>query len=917
VKRTKQLRILSFGCSTGDEIEDILATFGDDKIKQIVGVDYNVKMVNVATERFKTNNKINIYESKFFDIPSNVGHFDIVVCCNVICRYATGNDDPIPHADFIKTVTNLWSMVDVGGVLLVIGANYLVSDHIIGETVCAHVVHGDSGPVQCYRFNPEDKSTNLIPRREAKMWALERLSRRRPKTVVVTPSPIPVTTTTTTTTIETKEVESPEDLLQRKPTIFGAPRTVTFGIFSYRRSKNIGDYAQSLAQINILSRFYRPTWTIESPALREAFEWLSSTKPVGPTVRQRNYDCNVTVVWLERDTTHTVPNPTPDGSKVYVIANAWYAHPDADGVYQFPFSDWVHPFMVSMHVAREEVIKQPGAIEYMREYGPVGCRDRDTAKLLRNLDVRCFYSGCLTYTLESEDLAKTLPSERVTNYKIDAVKEFINEGDVAFSHTMPTMLEQSFDQHLVLAMKIYKGYIKAKSIQSTRIHVQMPTRGLSEGHNLWFTSNTGSNDPSWNNRSRFSGLLEAMSNPRERNIRAMAVTERLTECIDRLLVDGLEGRALLDIWGGKHVESLDPYHEHVTQDIATIDDNIPYSWSSLRKTHPGRVSGLVGGALDTTLDDPMLYTDRSQSLSSSAIVDYTFRNVPIHAFEHKMDIVLTFDTNFVKIVRPFLCNLASANPKTLFRAYCFTRNVADDVYRRLLIDTMRITNVVLFNIPMLEKFEKYNTTLAHVSVCCMDRILVTDIDYPVDDVVNRLIYLDMDVLVYGDITPLNSMCTGRRGIIAKPSRAKNVIKNWLKKIGTSAVYHPTHSFNFGIAIFDLDKLRMLNFKDTCMDYHHKLNGANDQLISNLYAQGFYKKLPSKYNVYVGQDDKDHTLAKGLSNTGVMYHYAGSKKPWKYESAEEYPNADVLWQLWNVSEDRLKLLENPNHHFVNA
>ena len=603
ITQKPHLKILSFGSSEGHELQDIMDVFD---VQQLVGVEYQHGLVEKSKARFQSEPKITIYQSSNFDFAQFSQHFDVIVCCNVLCNFSHGDEPPLPFVRFKNMIEKFWSLLACDGQLFVSGANYLAGDVLDISKFKKHLLNGDSGPVPC--FSPDGKK---LPRGTAKMWSLQKTTG--------------------------KAVYKPIDLLEEShpislKNVIGRSRKVTFGVLCYRSSKNIGDYGQTLAQLNILSRFYRPSWTIESPALRQALEWLSETKPSGDNVRQKNYDTKVTVIWVERDTTQSISNPSHDGkSPVYIIANGWYMHPDKNGEYQWPFAPWVHPFLVSIHIARDVMLQSNEAKDYLRKFGPVGCRDRDTEQLLKNLEIPCFFSGCLTWTLESSCLSSFSHFDRKTRYKNDILREFVQPDDISFSHTMPSMLNETFDDHLFQAMTIYKDYAKAKAIQSTRIHTLMPALSIG-AENLWFSSPSSSNDNSWNGRSRFSGLKNFMDQPATRNSHAHAVCERLTEVIDRLLVNGLSGSKLCNVWRGKHYAGLVTYHED-EYDLSASNSKIPFRWSAWRKLHKGSVTDINQGNYDSHMSsNSMLYFHRKED----AIVPtttYILRNVPIHAFQ--------------------------------------------------------------------------------------------------------------------------------------------------------------------------------------------------------------------------------------------------------------------------------------------
>ena len=863
---TTQPRILSFGCSIGKELLDIASVFND--YIEIVGVDINQDALSEASVIGTTMRNVKVKHTRELHDDEK---FDLIVCCNVLCSYkgVDKRQDPIEHSDFKETINNFAKMCNDKAVIVVIGANYLLYMQEFGRPVEFIEISKNSGPVPVY-----DNGGKLLTRENTCLHAVK--------------------------FVMTQAVQQPVAAM------FAVQRKLTIGVFCYRTSKNIGDYAQSLAQINIWSRFYRPSWNIQSPVLREAFEWLSSTKPDGETVRQRNYNCDVTVIWLERDSTHMQDVPTT--GKVYVIANAWYMH-KSNNRYQFPFASWVHPIFSSVHIAKQELLEQPGAVEYLRKYGPIGCRDTHTERLLLNLNIPSYFSGCLTFTLEAP---QEMSMDQARRFKNDIYKQhlFMDDESGSFSHTMPCMLEETYDQHLTRALDMYKQYMHAESVQTTRIHTAMPSSAIG-AKNVWFSSPASGNQSSWNERSRFKGLIDLMQNPAKREIMAFALAERLTEVVDRLLVDGVVGDDLVQIYRGKNLTSIGSIGECLN----ISNRKLPFEWSSFRKMHFSKLICESGGVVDGALAHNTQFYFHREMVGSTA--HFSFRNVPIERFEEKMDIVLTFDDNFVKIVKPFLSNLSRTNPTTLFRTFCITRNIDEAVFARLCSDTMRLTNLVMFNIPTTYDFSKYQTSLKHVSVSCLDRLLIPIIKYPVEDVVNRVIYLDLDMLVTGDISALNHVETGVTGICAKSSKVPRVIQGWLRKSKSSLTYTSKKSFNFGVAVIDIHKLRLMNFFNEAMSIYNQGNGVNDQIVANIYCKGKYAELPGKYNIFVGQDDNEYSLTPGLLNTGAIWHFAGSCKPWLSSTESEYKYNNELWKLWQNSCTCYDTLEDVNGHFVAA
>ena len=166
-----RIKVLSFGCSKGDEIEDLSNVFNNSR--QLVGVEYNDVKVQYAADRFQHDPKISIYQSSDFDPLKFKSHFDLVVCCNVLCNFVSMNqEDRLPLSRFTLSIETLWSMVARGGLLYVCGANYLAQDVLNVEEFDLILLHSNSGPVPCYRS--VDGELHLLSRQEAKIHVLQK-----------------------------------------------------------------------------------------------------------------------------------------------------------------------------------------------------------------------------------------------------------------------------------------------------------------------------------------------------------------------------------------------------------------------------------------------------------------------------------------------------------------------------------------------------------------------------------------------------------------------------------------------------------------------------------------------------------------------------------------------------------------------
>lgn len=120
------------------------------------------------------------------------------------------------------------------------------------------------------------------------------------------------------------------------------------------KTKNIGDYIQSLAALQFIGKDYT---IIEKEQISKFYS----------------------------------------KDKVKVIMNAWYMwHPE-----YWPPQECIEPLLTSIHITpitADRMLNIQGK-EYFLKHAPIGCRDTGTLDILQKYNVPCYFSGCLTLTL--------------------------------------------------------------------------------------------------------------------------------------------------------------------------------------------------------------------------------------------------------------------------------------------------------------------------------------------------------------------------------------------------------------------------------------------------------------------------------------------------------------------------------------
>jgi hypothetical protein len=103
--------------------------------------------------------------------------------------------------------------------------------------------------------------------------------------------------------------------------------------------------------------------------------------------------CDSVDIYLEREEL----NAYNEKNKIKVILNGWFMHNPAN----WPPSGCIIPKITSFHIdpACEPLMLNANGIAYLKNNGPIGCRDYNTKALLDKYGIPCYFSGCLSLTL--------------------------------------------------------------------------------------------------------------------------------------------------------------------------------------------------------------------------------------------------------------------------------------------------------------------------------------------------------------------------------------------------------------------------------------------------------------------------------------------------------------------------------------
>jgi hypothetical protein len=163
---------------------------------------------------------------------------------------------------------------------------------------------------------------------------------------------------------------------------------ISIGILCYEiinqgGKNNIGDWYQTVAAMYIWWKYFDSKDTFA--------EFIQTCIRTGT---MNSYP----ITWLLRD---NLSHSKLNGTKIIALMNGWWMS-DIKGFYDFPPSSNIVPIYTSFHLGDNRILSEQ-AIEHLKHYAPIGCRDISTQEHLEALGIKTTFSGCLSMVLNLRD----------------------------------------------------------------------------------------------------------------------------------------------------------------------------------------------------------------------------------------------------------------------------------------------------------------------------------------------------------------------------------------------------------------------------------------------------------------------------------------------------------------------------------
>jgi uncharacterized Zn-binding protein involved in type VI secretion len=292
-------------------------------------------------------------------------------------------------------------------------------------------------------------------------------------------------------------------------------------------SANIGDHVQSLASLGHLVRHRGVRWHGPEDLVDLLNELGGRTRP---EMQRDGIDADVQVRTVHRDASmyEAIPEDT------WVLCFGWYMHAIFKMRHGFPLHRNLRPIFISFHCNKRGLLT-PDAVEYLKRYGPVGCRDWTTVYLLLSLGVPAFFSGCLTTSISTvfPDLATEPGAEAPIAY-VDVPAAQVPADGVTYQHSDRAVRRRSFVANVSQALDLLETYrSRHRGVVTSRLHCYLPVRSL--GMDVDFR-------PKNHSDVRFDGLIDID------DAAFGAIREGLTGKLEQVLAAILSGRPEADVY---------------------------------------------------------------------------------------------------------------------------------------------------------------------------------------------------------------------------------------------------------------------------------------------------------------------------------------------------------------------------------
>lgn len=274
---------------------------------------------------------------------------------------------------------------------------------------------------------------------------------------------------------------------------------------------------------------------------------------------------------------------------------------------------------------------------------------------------------------------------------------------------------------------------------------------------------------------------------------------------------------------------------------------------------------------------------------------------------HTIPVVMAADLNYSKPLAVTITSLLeNAQPNTSYEVNVLVAEEYPEDVRDKLLSFETTYPGTKINFVVVDSFKDITITTSHVTVETYFRLMIPTL-FPE---LKRCIYLDVDLVVERDLTPLFRQVLDDKylaGVYAASYRVETDEK--AAQIGLPSY---DRYVNAGVLLMNLEKIRQDGLVERFIELSTKGFESDDQDVLNVACYDGILSLPFRFNVmtkYLPQNFNEFWGWTGVKesysmdeweqamNSPVIIHYADKRKPWKDASTDF---ADRWWHYAALS-----------------
>ena len=232
----------------------------------------------------------------------------------------------------------------------------------------------------------------------------------------------------------------------------------------------------------------------------------------------------------------------------------------------------------------------------------------------------------------------------------------------------------------------------------------------------------------------------------------------------------------------------------------------------------------------------------------------------------KRTVVFAGDYAYIRQIETAIKSLCRHNSHV--KVYVLNQDIPQEWFSRLRIYLQEMGGDVIDCKLIGQQFQmNWSNKLPHINHMTFARYFIPD--FVAED---KVLYLDSDLVVTGDLTPLFELDLGENYLAAARS-----------------CFGAGVGFNAGVLLINNKKWKLDNIRQKLVELtekEHENVGEGDQSILNILFQNSYYQLEDTYNFQIGFDagaaEKNHAFIFEIPLTPLpkILHYISPDKPWK-------------------------------------